>query len=250
MAHPIMPKATAVWLVENSALTFSQIGEFCGLHELEVQAIADEDVTIGMQGMDPISSGELTRDEIERCSGDPNASLKTAKPTIPQPRAKQKGARYTPLSKRQDRPDAIAWLLKNYPELSDAQISRLIGTTKPTINAIRDKSHWNTPNIKPQNPVNLGLCSGQDLEKVLARARAAQEREAAEAERRAAETPQAAQTEIGGEETAKGKAAGTAAAEESGAEAAEAAPTATEESGAAGAAQAPDAESAPGTARD
>ena len=210
MAHPIMPKATAVWLVEQTALTFGQIGEFCGLHELEVQAIADDDVAIGMQGMDPIASGELTSDEIERCTADPNASLKMAKPAIPQPRARQKGARYTPLSKRQDRPDAIAWLLKNYPELSDAQISRLIGTTKPTINAIRDKSHWNTPNIKPQNPVNLGLCSGEDLEKVVARARAAQERVASDAERQAAEktkdeaagTATAGDAEGGVEETA------------------------------------------------
>ena len=231
MAHPIMPKATAVWLVENTALTFSQIGEFCGLHELEVQAIADEDVAIGMQGMDPIASGELTGEEIERCSADPTASLETAKPTISQPRAKQKGARYTPLSKRQDRPDAIAWLLKNYPELSDAQISRLIGTTKPTINAIRDKTHWNTPNIKPQNPVNLGLSSGEDLEKVVARARAAKEKEAAEAERRAAKK-------------AKGKAAGTTGAGESQGGTAQAAGEA------AGAAPAADAEIAPGTAPD
>ena len=279
MAYPIMPKATAVWLVENTALTFSQIGEFCGLHELEVQAIADEDVAIGMQGMDPIASGELTSEEIERCSADPNASLKTAKPTIPQPRAKQKGARYTPLSKRQDRPDAIAWLLKNYPELSDAQISRLIGTTKPTINAIRDKSHWNTPNIKPQNPVNLGLCSGEDLEKVVARARAAQEKVAAEAERRAAKKAKgkaageaeggtAGTVQAAGDAaaTAQGdvalagtaaaeesgsEAAGTAAAEESGGEAAGTAPTATEENEAAGgAAPAPDAASAPRTAPD
>ena len=160
MAHPIMPKATAVWLVENTALTFSQIGEFCGLHELEVQAIADEDVAFGMQGMDPIASGELTSEEIERCSVDSNASLKTAKPTIPKPRAKQKGARYTPLSKRQDRPDAIAWLLKNYPELSDAQISRLIGTTKPTINAIRDKSHWNHDQHQAPEPRQPGPVLG------------------------------------------------------------------------------------------
>ncbi len=203
MVHPIMPKATAVWLVENTALTFTQIGAFCGLHELEVQAIADEDVSIGMQGMDPIASGELTRDEIDRCSADPSAEMKTAKPAI-QPRPKQKGARYTPLSKRQDRPDAIAWLLKNYAELSDAQISRLIGTTKPTINAMRDKSHWNTPNIKPQKPVNLGLCSGQDLEKVVSRARVAQEKEAAEAERRAAKAAKAAQKKIDIDKTAKG----------------------------------------------
>ena len=254
MAHPIMPKATAVWLVENTALTFSQIGEFCGLHELEVQAIADEDVAFGMQGMDPIASGELTSEEIERCSVDSNASLKTAKPTIPKPRAKQKGARYTPLSKRQDRPDAIAWLLKNYPELSDAQISRLIGTTKPTINAIRDKSHWNTTNIKPQNPVNLGLCSGQDLEKVVTRARAAQEKEAAEAERRAAKKAKGKAAGTAGAGEAKGGTAGTAQAAgevnttAQGDGAVAGTPAATVNNGAVGAAPSADTKSAPGTA--
>lgn len=172
MARPLMPKATAVWLVENTALTFRQIAEFCGLHELEVQAIADDEVAVGMQGLDPIQSGELTQEELERCEADATASLKAAKPSLPQPKAKTKGARYTPVAKRQDRPDAIAWLLKNYPEMSDGQISKLIGTTKPTINSVRDRSHWNTPNIKPQNPVGLGLCSSEDLEKVIAVARA------------------------------------------------------------------------------
>jgi hypothetical protein len=167
-----MPKATAVWLVENTALTFEQIADFCLLHPLEVQAIADEEVATGMQGMDPIASGQLTLDEINRCATDPSASLKPAAPSILLSKLKSKGARYTPLSKRRDRPDAIAWLLKNYVELSDGQISKLIGTTKPTINAIRDKSHWNTPNIKPQNPVGLELCSGADLEKAIAIARA------------------------------------------------------------------------------
>ena len=156
MTHPLMPKATAVWLVENSALSFEQIADFCGLHSLEVQAIADDEVAFGMQGLDPISSGELTTEEIERCQSDPSARLNPSPARTPV--AKKKGARYTPVSKRQDRPDAIAWLLKNYPEMSDAQISKLIGTTKPTINSIRDRSHWNTPNIKAQNPVSLGLC--------------------------------------------------------------------------------------------
>jgi hypothetical protein len=174
MALPLMPKATAVWLVENTVLTFDQIAEFCGMHPLEVQAIADDEVAIGVLGLDPISNGQLTAEEIERCTADADQRLKMAKPTLPLPQSKPKGARYTPVSKRQDRPDAIAWLLKNYPELSDAQISRLIGTTKPTINAVREKSHWNTPNIKPQNPIPLGLCSEADLEKSvnLARARA------------------------------------------------------------------------------
>ena len=214
MALPLMPKATAVWLVENTVLTFDQIAEFCGMHPLEVQAIADDEVAIGVLGLDPIANGQLTIEEIERCATDAKQRLKMAKPTLPLPQSKPKGARYTPVSKRQDRPDAIAWLLKNYPELSDAQISRLIGTTKPTINAIRDKTHWNTPNIKPQNPVNLGLCSGEVLEKVVARARAVQEKEAAEAERQAAQK-------------AKDKAAGTAAAEETGVETDEPAPAAT-----------------------
>ena len=170
MTHPLMPKATAVWLVENTALTFEQVADFCGLHALEVQAIADDEVAIGMQGMDPIAAGELTQEELDRCAADTSARLNPSKDRTPV--AKHKGARYTPVSKRQDRPDAISWLLKNYPELSDAQISRLIGTTKPTINAIRDKSHWNSANIKQQNPVSLGLCSGEDLEKIVAIARA------------------------------------------------------------------------------
>ena len=170
MTHPLMPKATAVWLVENTALSFEQIADFCGLHSLEVQAIADDEVAIGMQGLDPISAGELTLEEIERCQADPGTRLNPAANRTPVP--KKKGARYTPVSKRQDRPDAIAWLIKNYPEMSDAQISKLIGTTKPTIGSIRDRSHWNTANIKAQNPVGLGLCSAADLEKVVAIARA------------------------------------------------------------------------------
>ncbi len=172
MAQPLMPKATAVWLVENTALSFDQIAEFTGLHELEVQAIADGEVAVGMQGADPIVSGELTQEEIDRCQSDPMASLKMAKATLPQPKVRGKGARYTPVSKRQDRPDAIAWLLKHHPELTDAQISRIIGTTKPTIKAVRERTHWNISNIKPQSPVGLGLCSEADLEKVVAIARA------------------------------------------------------------------------------
>jgi Uncharacterized protein conserved in bacteria len=172
MAYPLMPKATAVWLIDNTTLTFEQIAEFCGLHDLEIQALADGEVAPGMHGLDPVARGELTMDEIERCQAAPEATLKMAKVSTPQPKARSKGARYTPVSKRGDRPNAIAWLLKNYPELSDAQISKLIGTTKPTINAIRDRSHWNTSNITPQNPVGLGLCSGVDLEKIIAVARA------------------------------------------------------------------------------
>jgi len=172
MAQPLMPKATAVWLVDNTALTFDQISDFCGLHSLEVQAIADGEVAPGMQGLDPTLNGQVTKEEITRCEGDPAARLEMSKPSVSLPKARQKGARYTPISKRQDRPDAIAWLLRTHPELSDAQISRLIGTTKPTINAVRDKTHRNTANITPQSPVYLGLCSGADLEKMVAVARA------------------------------------------------------------------------------
>ena len=174
MANTLMPKATAVWLVENTALTFDQIAEFCGMHALEVQAVADGEVAYGMQGRDPIIHGELTAPEIERCASDPTAKLQPARLRVPKPATRAKGARYTPVSKRQDRPDAIAWMLKNSPELTDAQICKLIGTTKATIDKVRDKTHWNSPNIKPQNPVSLGLCSEAELEKQidLARARA------------------------------------------------------------------------------
>ena len=171
MAQPLMPKATAVWLVENTALTFDQIADYCKLHTLEVQAIADGEVAPGMQGLDPTASGQLTKAEITRCEGNTSDRMKMAKPTIPLPKARQKGARYTPISKRQDRPDAISWLLRSYPELSDAQIGRLIGTTKPTINAIRDKTHRNSSTIKPQSPVYLGLCTAPDLESMITIAR-------------------------------------------------------------------------------
>lgn len=174
MTQPIMPKATAVWLVENTALTFDQVADFCGMHVLEIQAIADGEVAIGIQGRDPLAAGELTQEEIDRCAGDPSKRLQPAEKRIPTPEARPKGARYTPVSKRQDRPDAIAWLLKNYPELTDGQVCKLVGTTKPTIDKVREKTHWNAPNIKPRNPASLGLCSEAELEKEvdLARARA------------------------------------------------------------------------------
>jgi len=170
MAQPLMPKATAVWLVENTTLTFRQIAEFCGLHELEVQAIADGEVAGGMQGLDPVANGQLAKEEIAKGQADPNYSLQLAKPSIPLPEARTKGARYTPVAKRSDRPDAIAWLLKNHPELSDGQISKLVGTTKPTIGAVRDRTHWNSPNIKPRHPVALGLCTLPELEAAVNRA--------------------------------------------------------------------------------
>ena len=192
---PLMPKATAVWLVENTALSFEQIANFTGMHELEVQAIADCEVAVGIVGVNPVTNGQLTQEELDRCQGDPKAKLKISKSDIPIPKARSKGARYTPVSKRQERPDAIAWLLKNQPDLTDAQACRLIGTTKPTINSVRERSHWNTPNIKPQNPVILGLCSEAELEKMVLTARRRVERaakiaakEAARKEKKAAQT--------------------------------------------------------------
>jgi hypothetical protein len=166
-----MPKATAVWLVENTSLTFEQIAEFCGLHPLEVQGIADEEVAIGIVGIDPVANGQLTWDEIVRCTKDPNTRLRMAKQAIPLPAARTKGPRYTPVAKRQDKPDAIAWMLRNYPEVKDSQIARLIGTTKSTIDAVRNRSHWNSPNIRPRDPVLLGLCQQIDFNAVLAKAR-------------------------------------------------------------------------------
>ena len=170
MTLPLMPKATAVWLVENTALTFQQIADFCGLHELEVQAIADGEVAAGMQGWDPVGNGQLTREEIARCEADQSLRLKLVKANIPLPQAKGKGPRYTPISRRQDKPNAIAWLIRSHPELSDAQVSKLIGTTKPTIEKIRDRSHPESQNIKPQHPVTLGLCTQVELDTALARA--------------------------------------------------------------------------------
>jgi hypothetical protein len=170
MALPLMPKASAVWLVENTSLSFDQIGEFCGLHALEVQAIADGEVAVQMQGLDPIANGQVTIEEIERCQADPAARLKLAKEALPVAMVKHRGPRYTPIAKRQDKPNAISWLVKSHPELSDGQISKLVGTTKPTIAAVRDRTHWNSTNIKPQHPVSLGLCTLEELEAAVTRA--------------------------------------------------------------------------------
>jgi uncharacterized protein len=171
MSTLLMPKATAVWLIENTALTFDQIALFCGLHPLEVRGIADGDVASGIKGLDPINNGQLSREEIERCQLDPTAilAIATSKRVIPEAKPR-KGAKYTPLSKRQERPDAIAWLLRNHPELNDAQISRLVGTTKSTIETVRDRSHWNMPNIKPFDPLSLGLCKQMELDAEVAKA--------------------------------------------------------------------------------
>jgi hypothetical protein len=198
MALPLMPKATAVWLVENTSLTFEQIGEFSGLHPLEVQAIADGEVAVQMQGLDPIANGQLTLEEIERCQKDPAARLKLAAEATPVPMVKHRGPRYTPIAKRQDKPDAIAWLLKSHPELTDGQISKLIGTTKPTIQAVRDRTHWNSPNIKPRHPVAVGLCTLGELEAAVARAnRGKKPAEAAAAEPADAAEPLGAGAEDG-----------------------------------------------------
>ncbi len=173
---PLMPKATAVWLVDNSSLTFEQIADFCGLHPLEVKGIADEDVAKGIKGQDPVATGQLTREQIELAEKDPKARLKMAAPKHKIPPVKSKRApRYTPVSKRQDKPDAVYWLLRNHPELTDADIIKLVGTTKATIQKIRERSHWNAPNIKAVDPVTLGLCSQLELD--FAVERAAQKRD-------------------------------------------------------------------------
>ena len=171
MAEILMPKATAVWLIDNTTLSFRQISVFCGLHHLEVKGIADGDVAENMRGVDPIAGGILTRDEIKRCEADADRNLHEQESKIAHiPQPKRKGARYTPTTRRQDKPDAIAWFIRNHPEVTDAQIGKLIGTTKSTINNVRDKSHWNSANIKPVDPVSLGLCSQIELDEVIANA--------------------------------------------------------------------------------
>ena len=162
---PLMPKATAVWLVENTSLTFDQIASFCKLHPLEVKGIADGEVAAGIKGLDPITSGQLTREEIAKAEADTGHPLALAVSKVRLPEAKRhRGPRYTPLSRRQDRPNAILWLVRNHPELKDAQIMRLVGTTKTTLQAIRDRTHWNSASLTPMDPVTLGLCSQLDLD--------------------------------------------------------------------------------------
>jgi hypothetical protein len=159
-----MPKATAVWLVDNTSLTFDQIAAFCVLHPLEVKAIADGDSAQGIKGMDPVQRGELAREELEKAEADPSYRMKISEPKVRVPEIKRRGPRYTPVSKRQDRPNAILWLVRNHPELKDAQIMRLVGTTKPTIQAIRERTHWNSATLTPTDPVTLGLCSQLELD--------------------------------------------------------------------------------------
>jgi len=189
---PLMPKATAVWLVENTALSFEQIAEFCGMHSLEVQGIADGEVAMGINGLDPIANNQLTREEIARAEADPAARLALLKVDLPMPVQRPKGAKYTPVSKRQDRPAAIAWLLRHHSELGDASIGKLVGTTKPTIQKIRDRSHFDMANIKPTNPVVLGLCSQDALDEALGRAARSAERARKEQERAAKRAAKAA----------------------------------------------------------
>ena len=176
---PLMPKATAVWLVENTALTFDQIAEFCSLHPLEVKGIADGDVAQGIRGMDPIMSGELTRVELEAAEQNSEHTLKLNQTIVELPETTtKKQKKYTPLSRRQDRPAAIAWLVRNHSELKDSEVIRLVGTTKSTIESIRNRTHWNIGNIQPQDPVVLGLCSQIELDKLVLRASKRVEREA------------------------------------------------------------------------
>jgi uncharacterized protein len=168
VAQPLMPHATASWLVDNSSLTFEQIAAFCGLHILEVQAIADDTAATKLTGRDPLRSGELTQAEIEKGQEDPSYRLKMHKE--PDMVRRTKGPRYTPVSKRQDKPDGIAWIIRNHPEVTDGQIGKLIGTTRTTIAAIRDRTHWNIANIQPKDPVTLGLCSQRELDAIVAKA--------------------------------------------------------------------------------
>jgi uncharacterized protein len=166
----LMPKATAVWLVDNTALSFEQIAAFCTLHPLEVQGIADGDVAAGIMGVNPVQNGQLTKEEIEKAEADPNYRMKVSDPKVRVAAPKRKGPRYTPISRRNERPNAIKWLVRNHPELKDAQIMRLVGTTKSTIDSVRENTHWNSANLTAMDPVTLGLCSQIDLDLEVKRA--------------------------------------------------------------------------------
>ena len=166
-----MPKATAIWLVDNTALSFKQIADFCGMHELEIKGIADGEVGIGIKGLNPITNNQLAKEEIERCENDSDSELQIIinEVSLKTDQSKKKN-KYTPLSKRQDRPDAVYWLIRNHPELKDSQIARLVGSTKNTIDGIRNRTNWNMNNIRPQDPVGLGLCKQVELDEALAKA--------------------------------------------------------------------------------
>ena len=171
MNLPLMPKATAIWLVENTSLSFKQIANFCGMHELEIKGIADGEVGAGIKGLNPITNKQLTKEEIERCSNDTETDLQIIVNEVStKTEQSKKKKKYTPLSKRQDRPDAVYWLIRNHPELKDSQIARLVGSTKSTIDAIRNRTHWNMANIRPQDPIGLGLCRQIELDEAIAKA--------------------------------------------------------------------------------
>ncbi len=179
MTLPLMPKATAIWLVENTALTFKQIADFCGMHELEIKGIADGEVGMGIKGLNPMSTNQLTKEEIEVATNDPEHSLELIQNEITlQTERDPKQKKYTPLSKRQERPDAISWLLRNHPELKDSQIAKLVGSTKNMVVSIKTKANWNMSNIRPQDPVGLGLCKQIDLDDALEKAERSQKRAA------------------------------------------------------------------------
>ena len=168
---PLMPKATAVWLVDNTTMTFRQIADFCGMHELEIAGVADGEVAVGIKGFDPITNHQLTTEDIQRCEADPVARLTLVKRELAPPQ-ERRGPRYTPVSKRQDRPSAIAWLVRYHPEMEDSQIGKLVGTTKPTIQSIRNRTHWNISSIQPVDPGALGLCKQLDLDAAVIKAAA------------------------------------------------------------------------------
>jgi len=188
MTQPLMPKATAVWLIEKTSLTFEQVADFVGMHPLEVQAIADGEVAQGIIGYDPVLNGQLTREEIARCEANPAARLQISATALPLPKPRGKGAKYTPVSKRNDRPDAIAWVLRHYPHLSDVAVGKLLGTTKETIAKVRDRTHWNSVNIKPRHPVGLGLCTLDELDRAVARSLRGKPRPVEEAQAGSAES--------------------------------------------------------------
>ena len=196
-ANVLMPKATAVWLIENTSLAFNQIAEFCGLHPLEVQGIANEDVAKGIRGVDPIAGGFLSREEIAKGEADETHKLQPLEQKrVDLPQVKKRGARYTPIARRQDRPDAIAWFLKNHPEVPDSKVVKLIGTTKSTIEQVRSRTHWNSNQIKPVDPVTIGLCSQIELDAVVADAAAAKARADARAAKAEAKTLKTAQETV------------------------------------------------------
>ena len=171
--YPLMPKATASWLVENTALTFNQIADFCGMHELEVKGIADGEISANIMPIDPVITGQLDKEEIERCTKDRNARLKLkSNSEYDAITKKSKKAKYTPIARRQDKPDAIYWIIKNHPEIKDADIIKLIGTTKTTLEAIKTRAHWNMSNIRQRDPVLLGICSQVDLDRIIDKSRA------------------------------------------------------------------------------